>query len=331
MLQDWIGAIEGWVPALAESLWVFPALFLFATIDGFFPPIPSESVVIALSSLAVAHGEPNIALVVLAAALGAFTGDQIAYLIGSRVDVHRLKVFRTPRGRKALAWAEHALEHRGSSFILAARYIPVGRVAVNMTAGALGYPRRRFVGLTALAAVTWAAYGSLVGAGFGLWLEDHPAIAVVAGVVVGTLVGIGIDWVMRRVTGMDRFRRGAGAGSAEAGAADRGDGPDGGPSAGVAAPNAPAPGAAAQGAAARGAESRGAATRGAAAGTPATGTPAPGTPAPGPAPVNGRPAPGPRAPVAPPRAAAAAATAAAACAVGDDPRVTSRQRSGPAR
>lgn len=218
MLQDWISTIEGWVPMLADSLWVFPALFLFATVDGFFPPVPSESVVIALASLSVAQGSPNIVLVALAAALGAFAGDQIAYTIGSRVDVHRLKVFRTPRGRRTLAWAEHALAHRGSSFILAARYIPVGRVAVNMTAGALGYPRRRFVGLTALAAVTWSAYGSLVGAGAGLWLEDHPVIAVVAGIVVGTLVGIGIDWVLRRVTGLDRHRSRAVASDAAVGA-----------------------------------------------------------------------------------------------------------------
>lgn len=208
MLQDWISAVEGWIPTLAESLWVYPALTLFALIDGFFPPIPSESVVIALASLSVAHGQPNLALIGLAGAVGAFVGDQIAYLIGSKVDVHRLRIFRTERGRKALAWAEHALAHRGSSFILAARYIPVGRVAVNMTAGALGYPRKRFVGLTALAAVTWAAYGTLVGVGAGMWLESHPLIAVVAGVVVGTLVGIGIDWALRRWTGLGRVPRG---------------------------------------------------------------------------------------------------------------------------
>ncbi|QZN87635.1 DedA family protein [Cellulomonas sp. C5510] len=196
--------MESWIPALADSLWVYPALTLFALVDGFFPPIPSESVVIALASLSVSHGAPNLALIALAGALGAFAGDQIAYTIGSQVDVHRLRVFRSERGRKALAWAEHALEHRGSSFILAARYIPVGRVAVNMTAGALGYPRRRFVGLTALAAVTWAGYGTAVGVGAGMWLESHPLIAVVAGVVVGTLVGVAIDWVLRRWTGLGR-------------------------------------------------------------------------------------------------------------------------------
>jgi membrane-associated protein len=80
----------------------------------------------------------------------------------------------------------------------------VGRVAVNMTAGALGYPRKRFVGLTALAAVTWAAYGTAVGVGAGVWLEEHPLIAVVAGVVVGTVVGLLIDWVLRRWIGVGR-------------------------------------------------------------------------------------------------------------------------------
>lgn len=279
MLQDWISAIEGWVPMLADSVWVFPALALFATIDGFFPPVPSESVVIALASLSVSQGAPNIALVILAAALGAFAGDQIAYTIGSKVDVHRLRVFRTARGRKALAWAEHALSHRGSSFILAARYIPIGRVAVNMTAGALGYPRRRFVGLTGLAAVTWAAYGSAVGAGAGLWLEDHPLIAVVAGVVVGTLVGVGIDWVLRRWTGIDRTPVAVASASAPA------------PSASVA--------------------------------TGATASDAAAAPAPRPAAARRA------APAAPGRPAAPLA---AACAPGvPDVRVTSRQRSGPAR
>ncbi len=130
--------------------------------------------------------------------MGAFIGDQVAYLIGSKVDVHRLRLFRGQQGERALAWAEHALAHRGSSFILAARYIPIGRVAVNMSAGALGYPRRRFMGLSALACVTWAVYGVAIGVGAGAWLHDHPVVAVVVGVCVGAVVGLLIDRVLRR-------------------------------------------------------------------------------------------------------------------------------------
>ncbi len=203
MLQDVLLALQDWVLALAGSPWVYVVLFAFVMIDGFFPPVPSESVVIALATLAVTSGKPVLLYVALAAAAGAFAGDQIAYTIGSRVDVRRLRLFRSGRGKVTLDWAEHALMHRGSSFILAARYIPIGRVAVNLTAGALGYPRRRFVGITGLAAVTWAAYSVGVGVGAGAWLEDHPIVAVVVGVAFGTVVGLAIDWALRRWMGLD--------------------------------------------------------------------------------------------------------------------------------
>lgn len=333
MLQDWISAIEGWIPALADSLWVYPALTLFALVDGFFPPIPSESVVIALASLSVSHGSPHLALIALAGAVGAFSGDQIAYTIGSKVDVHRLRIFRSERGRKALAWAEHALAHRGSSFILAARYIPVGRVAVNMTAGALGYPRRRFVGLTALAAVTWAGYGTAVGVGAGVWLESHPLIAVVAGVVVGTVVGIAIDWVLRRWTGL------GGATPADGPPDGGADGTVAGAPQGATTPDAAVSDAAGPGTAAPGVVAPGRAApdgvAGPRAGGPADGDrPAPDAEPPGAGPH--RPSASSRVPVppsppgAPPRAAVVAAGAAGHPGPAEA-RVTSRQRSGPAR
>lgn len=185
-----------WVLALAASPLVYLGLYLFATIDGFFPPIPSESVVIALAALSVASGQPNLWWVIAVAAAGAFTGDQIAYALGKRIDVHRVRILRGRRGQRALAWAEKALVHRGPSFILAARYVPVGRVAVNMTAGALGYPRRRFVLLTALAAITWSLYSVAIGVGAGLWFAENPLAAIGVGVAGGIVMGLVVDRVL---------------------------------------------------------------------------------------------------------------------------------------
>ena len=51
--------LEGWALALVGSPWIFVVLYLFATIDGFFPPIPSESVVIALAAVSMAEGTPE--------------------------------------------------------------------------------------------------------------------------------------------------------------------------------------------------------------------------------------------------------------------------------
>jgi membrane-associated protein len=198
--------LEEWVLALAASPVVYAALYLVATIDGFFPPVPSESAVIALAAMAVATGVPDLWLVLAVAAAGAFTGDQIAYAIGRRVSVRRSPLLRRPRAQRTLDWAEEALATRGASFIIGARYIPVGRVAVNMTAGAVGFPRRRFVGLTALAAVSWAVYSTAIGIGAGAWLHDRPLVAVAVGVVAGTLIGLGVDAVLSRVQRRPRVR-----------------------------------------------------------------------------------------------------------------------------
>lgn len=190
--------LHHWLLALAGAPWVYLALFSVATIDGFFPPVPSESMVIAVAALAVSTGTPHLALVLVAAAAGAFAGDQIAYAAGARIDVRGLRILRNPRGQRTVGGAERALAQRGPSFILAARFVPVGRVAVNLTAGAVGYPRRRFVGLTALAGVMWSLYSVVIGLLAGVWIQDRPVIAIAVGVVGGLLCGLLLDWALHR-------------------------------------------------------------------------------------------------------------------------------------
>ncbi len=199
--------LEEWILALAASPLVYLAMYLFATVDGFFPPVPSESVVIALAAVAMSTGAPNLWFILAVAAAGAFTGDQIAYAMGRRMNVRGSWLMRGRRAQRTLDWAEHALANRGASFIIGARYIPVGRVAVNMTAGAVRFPRARFVGLTAIAAVSWALYSTAIGIGAGAWLHDRPVVAVVVGVVGGAVIGLAVDAVLSRVQGRPRLRR----------------------------------------------------------------------------------------------------------------------------
>lgn len=215
-MADLISMWSDWAVALAGSPWVFLALYAFATIDGFFPPIPSESVIIALAALFIANGSPDFWVLGAVAAAGAFTGDQIAYSIGKRIPIRRVRFMRGERAQKALAWAERALAERGASFIIAARYIPVGRVAVNMTAGAVGYPRTRFSALAVIAAISWSVYSVLLGIGAGVWLGHQPLLAVVVGVVAGLILGVLVDQVL---SWWGR-RRGRRAGGAEGGTAE---------------------------------------------------------------------------------------------------------------
>ena len=204
-MHEWFAAIADWVIALAESPWVFAPLYALAAIDGVFPPVPSESVVIALAALSVSTGYPNFWLLGAVAAAGAFTGDQVAYTIGRRIPARNLRFMQGPRAQRTLDWAERALAERGAAFIIAARYIPVGRVAVNMTAGAVGFSRPRFTLLAAIAAVTWSAYSVSLGIGAGVWLGHNPMLALAVGVAGGLVIGIVVDAVLKRVL---RSRRG---------------------------------------------------------------------------------------------------------------------------
>src|SRR5699024_9661200 len=165
---------------------------------GIFPPVPSESIVIAMAALSAQGEGPSLWLLIPAAALGAFGGDVLAYLIGTKVNVHTMRIFRGPRGRRTLAWAEQAIQQRGGTFILAARYIPVGRVAVNLSAGALGFGFRRFLGFAGVASVMWSVYSVLLGLGAGALLYGRPLLGVLVGVVAGVTLGTLIDLGMRK-------------------------------------------------------------------------------------------------------------------------------------
>ncbi|WP_061960942.1 DedA family protein [Demequina flava] len=199
---DWIlhfsSTVEQYILDLVDSLWIYPGVFILTVIDGFFPVVPSESVVIATTSTWLVEGSPILWLIWIAAALGAWCGDQIAYLIGAKVDVRKWRIFRTARGRRSLDWAEHALERRGGTFIVAARFVPMGRFAVNIGAGALRYPHRRFMGMDAIGAVLWATYTILIGWFFSSMFEDNLLLSIAVGVIGGVAMGFVVEKVLSK-------------------------------------------------------------------------------------------------------------------------------------
>ncbi len=139
------------------------------------PCCRARRAVIALGVATAGSTDPRIALLVGCAAAGAFLGDNLCYLLGRRFGpaVQR-RFFATPKGMKARAWAERSLERFGPQLIVVCRFIPGGRTAVTLTCGLTGYPRRRFVAATAVAAVIWALYAFLIGRLGGQAFEDKP-------------------------------------------------------------------------------------------------------------------------------------------------------------
>ncbi|GLB65669.1 DedA family protein [Arthrobacter mangrovi] len=221
-MQAFMDALNVFVIDAAAQWWVYPVLLVCCFVDGFFPPIPSESVVVALAALAVSSGAPNLWLVALVAAAGAIAGDNVAFLIGRKVGTRGFRWSQRPRVISAFAWARKELDRRGALLILSARYIPVGRVAVNMTAGATGFDQRKFVFFSVIAGISWSAYSVAIGALAGQWFHDHSlvaaGIAIVLALLLGVLVDHGLKLAYRRRA--RKARRAAEAAAAERGQAD---------------------------------------------------------------------------------------------------------------
>lgn len=119
-----------------EGSWLlFLFLWLFITLDGVLPIFPSESLVIAVVALAVSAGSPPLWAVVVVAIAGAMCGDVTTYHIGRRAVRRSWRWLQWVRVARVLDWAERLVARKPATIIVAARYIPGGRVAVNFTAG----------------------------------------------------------------------------------------------------------------------------------------------------------------------------------------------------
>lgn len=197
--------IEQFVLDLIDSLWLYPSLFLMSAIDGFFPVFPSESAVNAVSSAWaqadvgwVDFANPWLPGIVLAAAGGAWAGDQVAYAIGAHVDAPRLRIFRGEKGRATLEWAQQSLQKRGGALIVGARHVPMGRVIVNLSAGTLRYPYRRFMVIDAVAVTVWAAWNVTIGGVAGELFGGNLLLAIAVAVSFGVAIGYVAQKVLER-------------------------------------------------------------------------------------------------------------------------------------
>ena len=192
--------LNDYVLPLAASPWIYAIAFVLIAVDGFFPPFPSESVVVALAALSASNGVPDIGPLLAVAAAGAVAGDTVAYLGGRR----RLLQLRFAPLARLVGWAEAGLAARPGTLFLAARYIPLGRFGVNVTAGAVDYPFRRFLPWCIAAGASWAGYTVLVGFAAGKWFEQQPLL----GMAVAIIVAFALGWLLDLAIGLVRTRFG---------------------------------------------------------------------------------------------------------------------------
>ncbi|MEV5596859.1 VTT domain-containing protein [Streptomyces sp. NPDC052496] len=178
-----------------DSPWLWGIVFVVAGLDALLPFMPSETTVVLVAVLLGAD-LPRLATLAAVAAAGALCGDCLSHAIGRRGGPRLIaRLLRGERGGRRYAWARDAVARHATLLVVAARFLPGGRVAVCLSTGGLRFPLRRFVLLDAAGASLWAvtstAIGAIGGAGFaeepvkGMLLAFALALVVVAGVEGG--------------------------------------------------------------------------------------------------------------------------------------------------
>jgi membrane-associated protein len=200
-----VPVFESIVDALSGSSWSYLIVFVIATLDAFFPIVPSETVAITAGVLA-GSGDLNAFVAILAAAGGAFLGDNISYGLGHFFGERTVnRFFSGEKAKKRIQWAEQQLEVRGSYIITVARFIPGGRTATTFTAGYVEFPWRKFLLFDAIAASIWGSYTVLLGYFGGSQFEEEPW----KGLLLAFAIALGVTGLIEAVRFLRHRRQAA--------------------------------------------------------------------------------------------------------------------------
>ncbi|WP_394769754.1 DedA family protein [Lacisediminihabitans sp.] len=204
--------VAGLIYAVAQSPWALGALVGLLVIDGFFPLVPGETMVVTLAALgASGHGPDPVAVLVVATA-ATMVGDGIAFLIGRSIHPARWVWMRGSKAQTGLLWASGRIERNPGAILVGAKFLPFVRVAVTMTAGASDLPVWRYLVFSLLSATVYTAYhvGVAVTAG-GLFIAN-PFVGLAASIAFGLLSATVIAGIHRIVTGRAERARTAASG-----------------------------------------------------------------------------------------------------------------------
>lgn len=183
----------GWLSDVSSHWWFLAIVLAVAFLDSVVPVVPSETSVI-IAGIAAAGGAYPLAAVILTGAVGAFLGDNAAYLVGRYFGpwIER-RASASEKFANRLEWAKNQIRTRGGLLLITARFIPGGRTALTLASGITAQPRKWFAGWIAIAAVLWATYGALLGYIGGKAFEDNHTKAFVIAFAAAVTITIAIE------------------------------------------------------------------------------------------------------------------------------------------
>jgi len=161
----------------SANWWFVLVIFIVAFLDSVLPIVPGETMVI-VGGVAAGQGTQQLWVVIACGAVGAFLGDNLAYVLGRRFS-DRVNAWadRAVKRRARLDAAGRQIKIRGGMLLITARFIPGGRTILTVSSGLTRQSWRWFATWVAIATTLWATYAAALGFFFGQAFEDNSTLA----------------------------------------------------------------------------------------------------------------------------------------------------------
>jgi membrane-associated protein len=173
------------VTLLLHTGWLVPVLALLVVLDGPFPVLPSEPLLMTASAVAVGSQDVPMALGLLVAALaGSVAGDHLMFGLGRSSR----RLVQPGTSRLAL-WVRRNVGLRPAVTIVGARFLPAGRLISTTAAGRFGLALRRFTPCSVASSTLWACYIMGVGLLLGPFTAGDPLRGLLAGTAMACITG----------------------------------------------------------------------------------------------------------------------------------------------
>jgi membrane-associated protein len=199
-LPDWEKILTDVSETLGAWTYVLVGGLAFLETGAFVGLIAPGETAVVLGGVVAAHGEVELALMLLLVWLAAAAGDLASYALGRRLGRPFL-VRRGPRlgvTSDRLARVESFFDRHGPKAILIGRFVGIVRAVAPFLAGASGLRLRAFLPWSLLGTLAWAATFTLVGYIFSESFSSAAELTTRGALALAVVAALALAWHAHR-------------------------------------------------------------------------------------------------------------------------------------
>ena len=194
--------------ALMELPIFYPLVSLLIIGDALIPLIPSETVINLAAAFSASQGVPSVWGLIVAAAIGGIIGDNLCFALGGRLIGVVERLDPESKAGQRIGWVRRNMKRAAGVTILVARFLPWARWIATIVLASVRYNWFAFFIYDTIGVVLWAALSIGMGYVGGSLLSNFPLLAMLAGVLLGSIVGLIIQRIQARLFEWHDVRRG---------------------------------------------------------------------------------------------------------------------------